>query len=357
MPPKISLANSNSVSTFYDDFYSFLARRGITATKSDAQFALDALSTPNVRLSCTLEYLNALRTASQRHFSGRTISCMSLFPRAIFMSQLPSTGGQPVPLRNSDDFNPADQNTDAQTWHVYSNAHNAVFTNYLNVTPDWDMFKSGSKKWAQWHAMARALSGGMITLSDKVGKHNAAIVRCLFARTPRETFVTLRPNVPGRALEVYNDFREDKLLKIGAFHGDYFEGCGMTGLFNCGETCVRELVKVGDAFLGMEDLAGVEDLERDVVVREHGNPLASRLMRKGDVMCIDVEGRSCKVRALFSSFKPQVFLHSWLVLKALLFMSVYSMSLKKHKTLSGTPRVVEPKPRLNKLTILFSPRQ
>lgn len=44
--------------------------------------------------------------------------------------------------RNSDDFFP--DVTDSNPWHVFVNAHNALFDRHLNVVPDWDMFQTST---------------------------------------------------------------------------------------------------------------------------------------------------------------------------------------------------------------------
>ena len=45
------------------------------------------------------------------------------------------------------------------------------------VQPDWDMFHSQHPA-AELHALARAVSGGPVYVSDYPGKHNFDILRC-----------------------------------------------------------------------------------------------------------------------------------------------------------------------------------
>ena len=137
---EMTLVAPESIQAFYTDFYTFLASCHVTGVKTDAQYMLDAVVSPTTRRAVSPAYLDAWITSSLRHFHGHVISCMSMTPPIVFHTLLPRT--RPAfPFRNSDDFFPH-AGPDAQTWHVWSNAHNALLSQHLNVVPDWDMFQT-----------------------------------------------------------------------------------------------------------------------------------------------------------------------------------------------------------------------
>lgn len=228
------------IQTFYNEFYSYLESVGIDSVKTDAQFFLDLLQTPEDRRRFIPPYLEAWSIAALKHFSTRSISSMSTFPQAIFHSQLP-TNKPNIPLRNSDDFFPEIQ--ESHPWHIFCNAHNALLTRFLNVLPDWDMFQT-SHPYASFHAAARCVSGGPIHITDEPGNHNLAVIDQMTAPTTHGTTVILRPSIPGRAMEMYHDYKEGKVLSIGTYTGWARTGSGILGLFNIHDSQVSRMVSL-----------------------------------------------------------------------------------------------------------------
>jgi raffinose synthase len=83
--------------------------------------------------------------------------------------------------RNSDDYLPdTPQNTKE---HTYYNAYNAYWTSNF-AYPDWDMFQSHDPHGA-YHAVARAISGGPIYITDKPGMERAEVLLPLAASDGR----------------------------------------------------------------------------------------------------------------------------------------------------------------------------
>ncbi|KAH9826905.1 glycoside hydrolase family 36 protein, partial [Teratosphaeria destructans] len=176
-----TIVAADDAQRLYDDFYRFLAQNGIDSAKTDAQFFLDLLHRAPDRRALTTAYQDAWTLAHLRHFSSRAISCMSQTPQLMFHSQLP-TNKPRLLVRNSDDFFPDVEAS--HPWHIFCNAHNAVFTQHLHVLPDWDMFQT-SHPWASFHAAARAVSGGPIYFTDEPGKHDIQLLGQMTAQTPR----------------------------------------------------------------------------------------------------------------------------------------------------------------------------
>ena len=120
---------------------------------------------------------------------------------------------------------------------MFVNEHNALFTQFLNVLPDWDMFQT-RHEWAEFHAAARCVSGGPIYFTDEPGKHDMDLIRKMMATLTAGRTIILRPNRVGRTTEVYVEHREERLLRITAGHGDV----QIMGVFNILQQEMAELV-------------------------------------------------------------------------------------------------------------------
>ncbi|RMD40466.1 hypothetical protein DV735_g4650, partial [Chaetothyriales sp. CBS 134920] len=216
------------IGRLYNDFYQFLSASGVTGVKTDAQFMLDELASTLERREFTSTYLSAWTHAHLVHLSGKAISCMSCIPQILYGSLLP-TATPRIILRNSDDFFP--DIAESHAWHVFANSHNALFTQHLNVLPDWDMFQT-RHPYSGFHAAARALSGGPIYITDEPGKHDVDLIHQITALNPRGQTVILRPSCVGKAIGVYDKYDEKGVLKIGAYDGRANTGAGFLGVFN-----------------------------------------------------------------------------------------------------------------------------
>ncbi|PLB54563.1 glycoside hydrolase [Aspergillus steynii IBT 23096] len=249
----------DDIQRFYTEFYSFLSSAGVDSVKTDAQFFIDLLEDPKDRREFASAYQDAWSIASLRYFSTRAISCMSLFPQAIFHNQLP-TNKPTIPLRNSDDFFP--DIPESHPWHIFCNAHNALFTRFLNVLPDWDMFQT-SHPYASFHAAARCVSGGPIYITDEPGNHNISLINEMTAPTVHGYTVILRPSLVGRTIDAFNGYNEGHILRVGTYTGWARTGSGILGLFNVSATSKSCLVSLLD-FPGIH-----EDYTAKYIVRSH----------------------------------------------------------------------------------------
>ena len=262
----------DDIQTFYDEFYSYLTSVGIDAVKTDAQFFLDLLEDPEDRRRFIASYQDAWSIASLKHFSTRSISCMSTFPQAIFHSQLPNNKPD-IPLRNSDDFFP--EVPASHEWHVFCNAHNALLTRFLNVLPDWDMFQT-NHPYASFHAAARCVSGGPIYITDEPGKHDIAVINQMTAPTTHGTTVILRPSIVGRAMDMYHDYNEGHVLSVGTYTGYARTGSGILCLFNTQDAESSKMVSLRD-FPGIH-----EGSDGQYIVRAHTSGRVTDPMHPGE---------------------------------------------------------------------------
>ncbi|SCO79310.1 related to seed imbibition protein Sip1 [Fusarium oxysporum] len=254
---KMTVIAQEDVNRFYDDFYRFLSDAGIDAVKTDAQFMIDTWIEASPRRDLINTYLDAWTISTLRHFSAKAISCMSQFPEALFHSQMP-TNRPTILVRNSDDFFP--EIPASHPWHVWTNAHNAIFMQHLNVLPDWDMFQT-VHEYSGFHAAARCVSGGPIYITDVPGEHDMDLIEQMSGHTPRGKTVIFRPSSLGKAVDPYIGYDDDLLLKVGSYHGASHTGSPIMAIFNISSRPLTELVSLS-AFPGV-----VHDLE--YVVRAH----------------------------------------------------------------------------------------
>ncbi|CAK7229005.1 hypothetical protein SBRCBS47491_007102 [Sporothrix bragantina] len=227
------------VRRFYNDFYTFLVDCGVDGVKTDAQFITDTWTSAKTRRELTAAYQDAWTVATLRHFGSRAVSCMSQTPNILFYSQLPQNR-PPVLVRNSDDFFP--DVPASHPWHVWTNAHNSLFTQHLNVLPDWDMFQT-VHGYSRFHAAARCISGGPIYVTDTPGKHDLDLIGQMTGTSVYDKTVIFRPSVVGRSLDQYVGFHDNVLLKVGSYHGNA-SGTGILGVFNVSDRRVLEMVPI-----------------------------------------------------------------------------------------------------------------
>ena len=256
----------------YDDFYKFLREAGIDSVKTDAQFFLDLLDDADDRRSLIKAYQDAWTISSLRFFSIKAISCMSQVPQILFHSQLP-TNKPRLMVRNSDDFFP--EIPSSHPWHIFTNAHNSLLTSHLNILPDWDMFQT-SHPYSSFHAAGRCLSGGPIYITDEPGQHDIGLISTMTAQTPQEKTVILRPDVIGKSTAVYTSYDEEKLLKVGTYHGSQGTGTSILGVFDVSERPLLE-------FVNLAEFPGVED-DKEYVVRAHSTEEVSKPLRTNDTV-------------------------------------------------------------------------
>ncbi|XP_071717440.1 probable galactinol--sucrose galactosyltransferase 6 [Rutidosis leptorrhynchoides] len=217
----LGLMNPKKVFKFYDNLHNYLAAAGVDGVKVDVQSILETLGTGlGGRVALTRQYHQALDASIARNFPDNgCIDCMSHNTDSIYCSQ------QTAVVRASDDFYPRDPVS--HTIHIASVAYNSVFLGEF-MQPDWDMFHSLHPA-AEYHASARAISGGPIYVSDAPGKHNFDLLKKLVLPDGS----VLRARLPGRPTKdcLFTDPARDgvSLLKIWNMN----KYTGVIGVYNC----------------------------------------------------------------------------------------------------------------------------
>ncbi|OUZ99852.1 Glycosyl hydrolases 36 [Macleaya cordata] len=217
----LGLVNPKSVYKFYSELHGYLASAGVDGVKVDVQCILETLGAGlGGRVELTRQYHQALDASVARNFPDNgIIACMSHNTDALYCSK------QTAVVRASDDFYPRDPVS--HTIHIASVAYNSVFLGEF-MQPDWDMFHSLHPA-AEYHASARAISGGPVYVSDAPGKHNFELLRKLVL--PDGSI--LRARLPGRPTKdcLFSDPARDgvSLLKIWNMN----KYTGVLGVYNC----------------------------------------------------------------------------------------------------------------------------
>ena len=161
--------------SFYAEWYRGLKEWGYDFVKVDGQ-------ANNVRFTDGLMPLYDSGGGSQRNLEGAArgffadagaglgvISCMEMTLENVYNWRESNVA------RNSDDYLPdvAQNHMD----HVYQNAYNAYWLSNF-AYPDWDMFQSHDPR-AEFHAAARAASGGPVYVTDEAGRERPEVLRPL----------------------------------------------------------------------------------------------------------------------------------------------------------------------------------
>lgn len=270
----LGLVNPKNVFNFYDRLHSYLASAGIDGVKVDVQCILETLGGGlGGRVELTRQYHQALDASIARNFPDNgCIACMSHNTDALYCSK------QTAVVRASDDFYPRDPVS--HTIHIASVAYNSIFLGEI-MQPDWDMFHSLHPA-AEYHASARAISGGPIYVSDAPGKHNFDLLKKIVLPDGS----VLRARLPGRPTKdcLFSDPARDgvSLLKIWNMntHG------GVLGVYNCqgaawssterkntfhqtNSDSITGYVRGRDVHLISEAAAGETDWNGDCVLYSH----------------------------------------------------------------------------------------
>ncbi|MBO5460843.1 MAG: hypothetical protein J5983_03480 [Ruminococcus sp.] len=152
---------------FFADWYQYLAKQGIDFVKVDSQSTMLTHYKGNTAIGKTgIELHNALDHAAADYMNGNLINCMGMGVENVLARPFSALS------RNSDDFFPMRENGFEE--HLLQNAYNSLYHTVL-YHGDWDMFWSSHPD-AEKHAVIRALSGGPIYVSDKIGESNPEIL-------------------------------------------------------------------------------------------------------------------------------------------------------------------------------------
>lgn len=210
-----------TVTQFYDHLHKYLVSQGVDGVKVDVQNILETIAAGlGGRVSLTRQFQQALESSIAANFEDNSIiCCMGQSTDTIYNSKRSAI------TRASDDYYP--KNPTTQTLHIAAVSFNSIFLGEVFV-PDWDMFYSLHDA-AEFHAVARAVGGCGVYVSDKPGHHDFNILKKLVLPDGS----VLRAKYPGRPSRdcLFTDPVMDgkSLLKIWNLN----KCTGVIGIFNC----------------------------------------------------------------------------------------------------------------------------
>lgn len=146
-----------------------------------------------------------IETAVAEHFGGAVINCMGMPSECMFNRHDSAVS------RCSDDFMP--ENREWFTKNILQCAYNGILQGQFYVN-DWDMWWTDDGQ-AEKNSLCRAVSGGPIYVSDKLGRTNPEILKplCLSdgrilrpdeSATPTADCLTTDPRTSGKPFKVRN---------------------------------------------------------------------------------------------------------------------------------------------------------
>jgi raffinose synthase len=160
-----------SFDAFYEEYHRMLSGAGADGVKIDAIAWIEACGRERGgRVGMMQEFLRGAEKSTGRYFNGEVIWCSCCSNDFILNSK-----GSGV-VRTSRDFFPDRPETHGM--HIYANALNSLFLGAF-VHPDWDMFQTARGPASDFHAAARAISGGPVYSTDAFGEENFDLIKKL----------------------------------------------------------------------------------------------------------------------------------------------------------------------------------
>ncbi len=154
---------------FYRDWYRELCREGIDFVKVDGQSAVPYYFENSLPVCEAARGMNEALEGGGALMDGAVINCMGMAMENILSRPCSAIA------RNSDDFIPGKEDGFAE--HLLQNAYNALYHNEIYCC-DWDMFWTMHKDSAK-HGLLRAVSGGPVYISDRVGATDPEVLKPL----------------------------------------------------------------------------------------------------------------------------------------------------------------------------------
>ena len=217
LTPSKLIIPGNTEDDAYDFFYGwhhYLKEQGVDFLKVDAQGnALEFLHHSPQCCERVQHLHNALERSVAENFDNCLINCMGLGSLDMYSRRY-----SPL-IRNSGDFFPDKE--DGFTSHILQNAYNSIFNSPLYYC-DFDMWWTKHFS-AKQSSILRAISGGPIYISDRVGETDAGHLLPLIDEagnikrptdTAKPTADCIFTDPTNGVLKLYNRFQDYYILAI-----------------------------------------------------------------------------------------------------------------------------------------------
>lgn len=198
------LVANDKIFEFYNDYHKFISSCGVDGVKIDTQNYIEAVARGRGGRSVLSGLIREGMEASvQLNFGGELINCMCGQNDTLFRLKASNM------VRTSDDFFP--EIPASHGIHIYNNAFTSLLSREI-AWCDWDMFMT-NHEYGAYHAAARAVSGGPVYVTDKIGEHDFEVISSL--RLSDGTVPLCEDiAVPAPDCLMLNPFEEKKAFKI-----------------------------------------------------------------------------------------------------------------------------------------------
>ncbi len=252
---------------FYSAFHDFLKSCGTDFVKIDNQGYLLENYKDVVPLGKAARNIQrAICSSVGAHFDNDIINCMGMASENMFNR----TSG--AVSRCSGDFQP--ENREWFIRHILACSYNSLIQGMFYWS-DWDMWWSDDEQ-AKKNSVLRAISGGPIYVSDKIGRSrpeifaplcwsDGRILRCKDPAVPTKDCLVEDPETSKKVFKVFNTYENGGV--IAAFNLDKAENTPVSGT------------------IGASDLGAEYD---EYVVYEHFSGKAV-VLKKGEVLSLTLE--------------------------------------------------------------------
>lgn len=264
---------TDSLSLFYTEWHAYLKSQGVDFLKVDNQSVVERMSAGNFLIWDIAENMHkALYQSVDKYFNGTVINCMDMTNDAFY------NFGSSAIARVVEDYFPYEENEtyDLQKGnaaaHITQALYNSLYFQQM-VWPDFDMFETYNPN-ATFHAIARAISGGPIYITDKPGKQNFEILQPLVFADGK----IIRADIPAR-LTYDCLFQVQDKAPLKAF--SFANNAGLLAIWNASDTdLVSGSFKVDD-IIGIkgEKFVVYEFFSKQVKVVSRTQPISISLGR------------------------------------------------------------------------------
>ncbi|GGH84776.1 hypothetical protein JOD43_003102 [Pullulanibacillus pueri] len=212
--------NADKGFKFWNHWHTLLKQQGIDFIKVDSQSAINnffMFEKPIGQVASGIH--TALEASAGLHFDQCMINCMGMASENIWHRPISSLS------RNSDDFVPGEEISFKE--HALQNVYNSYYHGQF-YWGDWDMFWSKHEEAVQ-NAVLRAVSGGPVYFSDKVGDTDPSVIRPLIYKNgqilradqpglPTEDCLFVNPNEEKVPLKVWNTINNAGIMAAFNIH-------------------------------------------------------------------------------------------------------------------------------------------
>ena len=204
-------------SGFYRDWCRVLKEEGIDFIKVDGQSTAPFYYANEVPVAEAARGMNRELESGSFEMDGAIINCMGMAMENVLARPASAIS------RNSDDFFPSREESFIE--HLLQNAYNSIYHNEIYCC-DWDMFWT-QHPFAAKHSLLRAISGGPVYFSDRIGATDPEVLKPL-ALSDGSLLMMARSARPSEDC-IFTDPLKEGVLKLTnyAVNGDGVLGGGI----------------------------------------------------------------------------------------------------------------------------------